>query len=53
MVRFLVGTMISVSQFKIGFKEFEKILNNGRFENLINKAPAKGLFLNSIYYNEN
>ena len=50
MVRFLVGTMLEVSKNRILFRDFENLFKNQKYDNMIVKAPAKGLFLNNVYY---
>ena len=50
MVRFLVGTMIEVSKGKVKFVDFKNLFSNKKFNNIIVKAPAHGLYLNKVYY---
>ena len=50
MVRYLVGTMIAVSQNKISIKDFKNLLNLPNKEAKIFKAPSKGLVLKEIFY---
>ena len=50
MVRYLVGTMIAVSQNKISTKDFENLLNRPKKDAKIFKAPGKGLVLKEIFY---
>ena len=52
MVRYLVGTMISVSQNKISLDFFESLLSNPSKDAKIYKSPAKGLFLNEVFYKD-
>ena len=52
MVRLLVGTMIEVARGRIPVKEFEKMLNNKEINFSSVRAPAAGLFLNKIFYDE-
>ncbi|MED5451335.1 MAG: tRNA pseudouridine(38-40) synthase TruA, partial [Candidatus Neomarinimicrobiota bacterium] len=49
MVRYLVGTMIACSQKKIN-DDFTDLLENPIKDAKIFKAPANGLILNKIYY---
>ncbi len=50
MVRLIVGTMVQVSIGKISVEEFKKILNCNKIKTTAVRAPARGLFLNKIYY---
>ena len=50
MVRLLVGTMVEVARGRISVDEFNKILNNKDSNFSAVRAPAKGLFLNNIFY---
>ena len=50
MVRYLVGTMIAVTNRKISIKEFEDLLNNPRKDVSIHIAPPQGLILMGIDY---
>jgi len=50
MVRYLVGTMISVVTGKLDLKTFKDLFYNKQISNLVIKAPAHGLYLNKIYY---
>ena len=50
MVRYLVGTMIAVSQNKISIEDFKNLLNLPRKDAKIFKAPSKGLVLKEIFY---
>ena len=50
MVRYLVGTMIAVSQNKISIDDFRNLLNHPRKDAKIFKAPSKGLLLKEVFY---
>jgi len=50
MVRYLVGSMIAVSEGKISISEFMNLLNNPRKEVRIFKAPPEGLILKKVLY---
>ena len=50
MVRLIVGTMMEVARGRISFLEFEKILLQKDPNYVALRAPAKGLFLNKVYY---
>ena len=50
MVRYFVGTMIASSQKKINSDDFTDLLENPIKDAKIFKAPANGLILNKIYY---
>ena len=50
MVRYLVGTMIAVSQNKFSIEDFKNLLNLPRKDAKIFKAPSKGLVLKEIFY---
>jgi len=50
MVRYLVGTMIAVSQNKITIDDFKTLLNQPRKDTKIFKAPSNGLVLKEIFY---
>ena len=50
MVRYLVGTMIAVSQNKITIDDFKTLLNQPRKDTRIFKAPSNGLVLKEIFY---
>ena len=52
MIRYLVGTMVAGAQGKITFDYFEDLVNNPQKEVRIFKAPAQGLILIGIDYNE-
>ncbi len=51
MVRYLVGTMVEVSNGKMTMTEFKDLLNNPRKDVKVYRAPAQGLFLENIDYN--
>lgn len=50
MVRYLVGTMIGCMDKKISKKDFLSLLDNPRKDAKLLKAPALGLILNRIFY---
>ena len=50
MIRYLVGTMIAVSEDRISKKSFNFLLANPRKNVRIFKAPPQGLILNRIDY---
>ena len=50
MVRYLVGTMIALSQNKISINDFKSLLNQPRKDAKIFKAPSNGLVLKEIFY---
>ena len=50
MVRYLVGTMIGCMEKKISRKDFLSLLDNPRKDAKLLKAPAHGLILNRIFY---
>ena len=50
MVRYLVGTMIAVSQKKISIDDFKNLLSNPKKDAKIFKAPGKGLVLKEVFY---
>ena len=50
MIRYLVGTMIAVSEGRISKKSFNFLLANPRKNVRIFKAPSQGLILNKIDY---
>ena len=52
MVRYLVGTMIAVSQNKISMNDFKNLLENPRKDAKIFKAPSNGLILKEIFYED-
>ena len=50
MVRYLVGTMIGCMEEKISKNDFLSLLDNPRKDAKLLKAPAHGLILNRIFY---
>tara|TARA_B100000965_G_scaffold327505_1_gene290345 strand:- start:942 stop:1682 length:741 start_codon:yes stop_codon:yes gene_type:complete len=52
MVRYLVGTMIAVSQNKISMNDFKNLLEKPRKDAKIFKAPSNGLILKEIFYED-
>ncbi|MEL1228030.1 MAG: tRNA pseudouridine(38-40) synthase TruA, partial [Candidatus Neomarinimicrobiota bacterium] len=50
MVRYLVGSMIAVSQNKISIDDFRTLLNKPIKDAKIFKAPSNGLVLKEIFY---
>ena len=50
MVRLIVGTMLEVSLGRITFDDFRSMLNCKEIKAKAVRAPAKGLFLNKVYY---
>ena len=50
MVRYLVGTMVEVSQGKVSLDDFKDLLNNQSNRLNIFKAPAHGLYLHKVCY---
>ena len=50
MIRYLVGTMIAVSEYRFTEENFLHLLNNPRKNVRIFKAPARGLILSDIKY---
>ena len=50
MVRYLVGTMIALSQNKISINDFKSLFNQPRKDAKIFKAPSNGLVLKEIFY---
>ena len=50
MVRLLVGTMVEVARNHMSVNDFSKILHGKKTRFDAVRAPAKGLFLNKIYY---
>ena len=51
MVRYLVGTMVEVSRGRYKIEDFIDLLNNRGFKSVV-KAPAHGLYLNMVDYEE-
>jgi len=52
MVRYLVGTMLGCMKKKVTKKEFLYLLNNPIKDATLLKAPAYGLILNKVFYEE-
>ena len=50
MVRYLVGSMVAISQEKYSIKQLNKELDNPRSDSKQFKAPAYGLLLKNISY---
>ena len=50
MVRLIVGTMLEVSLDRITFDDFSSMLKCKKVKATALRAPARGLFLNKIYY---
>ena len=50
MVRLLVGTMVEVGRGRIPIDDFKKMIKCSRTNFCSVRAPAKGLFLNKVYY---
>ena len=50
MVRLLVGTMVEVARNRMSINDFTKILYSKKTRFCAVRAPAKGLFLNKVYY---
>ena len=50
MVRLLVGTMVEVGRGRIPIDDFKKMIKCNRTNFCSVRAPAKGLFLNKVYY---
>ena len=50
MVRYLVGSMIAVSQNKISIDDFRTLLSKPIKDAKIFKAPSNGLVLKEIFY---
>jgi tRNA pseudouridine38-40 synthase len=50
MVRYLVGTMVNVTQNKMSNSEFETLLKNPQEDVQVYRAPAQGLFLEKVEY---
>jgi len=50
MVRYLVGTMVAVSQEKMSVQQFKDLLNQPASRVHLYKAPPQGLFLESVSY---
>lgn len=52
MVRIIVGTLLMVSQGKISPDDIPKIIDSKQRKNAGRTAPAQGLFLNKVFYDE-
>ena len=52
MVRIIVGTLLMVSQGKIEPEDIPNIIESKQRKNAGRTAPAHGLFLNRVFYNE-
>lgn len=52
MVRIIVGTLIDVSRGKILLEDIPEIILSGKRNRAGKTAPAKGLFLNKVYYGD-
>lgn len=52
MVRIIVGTLLMVSQSKISPDDIPKIIDSKQRKNAGRTAPAQGLFLNKVFYDE-
>jgi len=50
MVRAIVGTMVDIGRHKITLDDFKEIIKSKNRNNAGVSAPAKGLFLEAIYY---
>ncbi|MDP5957559.1 MAG: tRNA pseudouridine(38-40) synthase TruA [Candidatus Marinimicrobia bacterium] len=50
MVRYLVGTMVNVTQNKMSNSEFKTLLKNPQEDVQVYRAPAQGLFLEKVEY---
>ena len=50
MVRLIVGSMVEVCKNRMSIEEFKNILNCKETKKSAVRAPARGLFLNKIYY---
>lgn len=50
MVRLIVGTMVEVSLDRISIDDFKNMLSCKKIKATSERAPARGLFLNKIYY---
>ena len=53
MVRAIVGTMVDIGTGKTGIEDFKNIIEHKDRCKAGKSAPAKGLFLTDIHYNEN
>ena len=52
MVRYLAGTMVAVAQKKYSEKDFIQLLSNPQKNVTLHKAPAQGLFLEKVEYDQ-
>ena len=52
MVRYLTGTMVAVAQNKYSEKDFIQLLSNPQKNITLFKAPAEGLFLEKVEYDQ-
>ena len=52
MVRYLTGTIVAVSQNKYSEKDFIQLLSNPQKNVTLYKAPAEGLFLEKVEYDQ-
>ena len=52
MVRIIVGTLLMVSQGKISPDDIPEIIDSKQRKNAGRTAPAQGLFLNKVFYDE-
>ena len=52
MVRYLTGTMVAVAQNKYSEKDFIQLLSNPQKNVTLHKAPAQGLFLEKVEYDQ-
>lgn len=52
MVRFLVGTMVEVARGRISIEDFKVLLDNSHKTLSVFRAPAQGLFLVNIHYQD-
>ena len=50
MVRYLTGTMMEVARGRYALSDFNSLLRNKKTKAVVVRAPAKGLFLNKVYY---
>ena len=52
MVRFLVGTMVEVARGRISIEDFKLLLDNSHKSLMVFRAPAQGLFLVNVHYQD-
>ena len=50
MVRSLVGTLVNVGSGRIDKDDLSELLDSGKRTPFVYAAPAKGLFLEKVYY---